>query len=61
ASLFEDGLVIAALWLATQHPVVFGILLAITVVLMWIVTWVLFKFLRAAFRRLRTLFSSASA
>jgi len=61
ASLFEDGLVIAALWLATQHPVVFGILLAITVVLMWIVTWVLFKFLRAAFCRLRTLFSSASA
>ena len=61
ASLFEDGLVIAALWLATQYPVAFGILLAIAVVLMWIVTWVLFKFLRAAFRRLRTLFSSASA
>jgi hypothetical protein len=61
ASLFEDGLVIGALWLATQQPVFFGALLAITVVLMWVVTWVLFKFLRAAFRRLRTLFSSASA
>jgi hypothetical protein len=61
ASLFEDGLVIGAVWLATQQPVVFGVLLAITVVLMWIVTWVLFKFLRAAFRRLRSLFSSAPA
>lgn len=60
ASLFEDGLVIAALWLATHQPVIFGILLAITVVLMWIVTWVLFKFLRAAFRRLRAFFSSSS-
>ncbi|MCU0957877.1 MAG: DUF4126 domain-containing protein [Hydrogenophaga sp.] len=61
ASLFEDGLVIGAVWLATQQPVVFGVLLAITVVLMWIVTWVLFKFLRAAWRRLRSLFSSAPA
>jgi hypothetical protein len=61
ASLFEDGLVIGAVWLATQQPVVFGVLLAITVVLMWIVTWVLFQFLRAAFRRLRSLFSSAPA
>jgi uncharacterized membrane protein YcaP (DUF421 family) len=44
-------------WLATNHPVAFGILLAITVVLMWIVTWMLFKFLRAALRRLRNFFS----
>ena len=34
ASLFEDGLVIAALWLATHQPVIFGILLAITVAVM---------------------------
>ena len=60
-SLVEDGLVIGAVWLATSHPVVFGILLLIALVLMWIVTWMLFKFLRAAFRRLRALFSPDSA
>ncbi len=60
-SLVEDGLVIGAVWLATNEPVVFGILLLIALVLMWIVTWTLFKFLRAALRRLRDLFSSASA
>lgn len=60
-SLVEDGLVIGAVWLATSHPVVFGILLLIALVLMWIVTWMLFKFLRAAFRRLRNLFSPDSA
>jgi hypothetical protein len=60
-SLVEDGLVIGAVWLATNHPVVFGILLLIALVLMWIVTWMLFKFLRAAFRRLRSLFSPDSA
>lgn len=60
-SLLEDGLVVAALWLATSHPLVFGVLLCIAVVLMWIVTWMLFKFLRAAFRRALSLFSSATA
>ncbi len=58
-SLVEDGLVVGAVWLATQHPVVFGILLVIAVVLMWIVTWMLFKFLRAVFRRLSGWFSPA--
>lgn len=60
-SLVEDGLVIGAVWLATNEPVIFGILLLIALVLMWVVTWMLFKFLRAAFRRLRSLFSSDSA
>lgn len=60
-SLVEDGLVIGAVWLATNHPVIFGILLLIVLVLMWIVTWMLFKFLRAAFRRLRALFAPDSA
>ena len=58
-SLLEDGLVVGAVWLATNHPVAFGILLVIAVVLMWIVTWMLFKFLRVVFRRMRALFSSA--
>lgn len=60
-SLLEDGLVIGAVWLATHHPVVFGVLLLIALVLMWVVTWLLFKFLRAAFRRLRALFAPDSA
>jgi len=60
-SLVEDGLVVGAVWLATNHPLVFGVLLVIAVVLMWIVTWMLFKFLRAVFRRAQTLFSSATA
>jgi hypothetical protein len=60
-SLVEDGLVVGAIWLATNHPLVFGVLLAIAVVLMWIVTWMLFKFLRAVFRRAQSLFSSATA
>lgn len=51
-SLFEDGLVVGAVWLATQHPLVFGVLLVIVVFLMWWVTWLLFKFLRTALRRL---------
>ncbi len=60
-SLVEDGLVVGAVWLATNHPLAFGVLLVIAVVLMWIVTWMLFKFLRAVFRRAQSLFSSATA
>ena len=36
----------------------FGVLLLITVVLMWIVTWMLFKFLRTVFRRVRSFFTA---
>lgn len=61
ASLLEDGLVVGVLWLATNHPLIFGVLLIISVVLMWIVTWLLFKFLRAALRRLRALLSPGAA
>ena len=61
ASLLEDGLVVGALWLATNHPLIFGVLLVMAVVLMWIVTWLLFKFLRAALRRLRALLSPGAA
>jgi hypothetical protein len=50
-SLVEDGLVVGALWLATQHPMLFAVLLALVVVLMWITIWALFKFLRAVWRR----------
>lgn len=59
-SLVEDGLVVGAVWLATNHPLAFAFLLAITVVLMWIVTWMLFKFLRAVLRRARSFFTATA-
>jgi hypothetical protein len=50
-SLLEDGLVVGALWLATQQPLLFAVLLVIAVLAMWALTWFLFRFLRAAWRR----------
>ncbi|MCW5655101.1 DUF4126 domain-containing protein [Hydrogenophaga sp.] len=50
-SLLEDGLVVGALWLATQHPLLFAVLLVFMVLAMWALTWFLFRFLRAAWRR----------
>ncbi len=52
ASLTEDGLVLGALWLATQHPLVFAVLLAVVVVLLGVLTWMLWRFFRAVLRRL---------
>ena len=60
ASLLEDGLVVAAVWLATHHPLVFGVLLTLVVILMAVVTWMLFKFLRAVIGRLRRWLAGAS-
>ncbi len=60
ASLVEDGASVGAIWLAATHPLVFGVLLAVVVVLMWIVTWWLVKFLRRAFARLSQFFSSGA-
>ena len=59
ASLFEDGLVVAALWLAVAHPLVFGVALLVAVVLMTVLTITLFKFLRAAWRRLSVFLSGS--
>lgn len=53
ASLFEDGLVIAVVWLATQYPVAFGIALAVMMALAIAVIVLLFKFFKAVLRRLR--------
>ncbi|WP_070400419.1 DUF4126 domain-containing protein [Hydrogenophaga sp. PML113] len=50
-SLLEEGLVVAALWLATNHPLVFAVLLVVIVLVMWWITWTLFRFLRAVWRR----------
>lgn len=51
-SLLEDGLVVGALWLAVQHPLLFAIALAITLVLTVLLIAALFKFLKAIGRRL---------
>lgn len=60
ASLVEDGLVVGAVWLATAHPLVFGVVLAVTVVLMWVVTVSLFRFLRTVFRRVSAFFATGT-
>jgi len=59
ASLVEDGLVVGAVWLATMYPLVFCIVLLITVALLGVVTVLLFKFLRAVLRRLSAFLSGS--
>ena len=59
ASLFEDGLVVAVVWLATQHPLWFGVALVVMVVLSVLLLVVLFKFLRAVWRRVSSVFSGS--
>ena len=57
-SLVEDGAVMGAMWLATNHPIVFGITLAITLLLsIWLLV-VLVKYLKAILRRLSGWFSN---
>ena len=52
-SLLEDGLVVGAMWLATQHPLVFALALSVMLVLMVVVLVTLFRFLKATTRRVR--------
>jgi hypothetical protein len=58
-SLFEDGLVVGALWLAATHPVIFGIALCLTVALMVLLLVVLFRFLKGVITTLSQFFSGA--
>jgi hypothetical protein len=60
-SLLEDGLVVGALWLAVQHPLLFGAALVVTLVLTVVLIVLLFKFLRAIGRRLATWFKPSPA
>ena len=60
-SLLEDGLVVGAMWLATQHPLIFAVALAITLVLMVLLLVTLFRFLKAALRRVRSWFGAVPA
>lgn len=51
-SLVEDGAVMGMMWLATNHPIAFGITLCFVLALsIWLVI-VLFKYLKAIFRKL---------
>ena len=59
-SLFEDGLVVGVVWLATQYPVAFGFALVIMLVLSVLLMIVLFKFLRAVIRRLSSFFGGSA-
>ncbi|MEO6972405.1 MAG: DUF4126 domain-containing protein [Rhodoferax sp.] len=60
-SLFEDGLVLGALWLATQHPLIFAFALVVTLVLTGLLLAALFKFLKAVTRRVASWFSAVPA
>ena len=55
-SLLEDGLVMAMMWLATNYPVAFGIVLLVVLVLsIWLLV-VLLKFLKSLLRRIKNWF-----
>lgn len=58
ASLVEDTLVPAGLWLAVAHPLAFGAALLVVLVLSVVLTVVLFKFLRAVLQRARRVFGT---
>ncbi len=60
ASLFEDGLVVAVLWLATQYPLAFGIALALMLLVSVLLLVVLYQFLKAVLRKLRGFFGSGA-
>jgi hypothetical protein len=59
-SLFEDGLVVGVVWLATQYPVAFGFVLVVMVLLSIVLLVVLFKFLRAVLRRVSLFFGGTA-
>jgi hypothetical protein len=60
-SFAEEGLVIFMLWLATEHPVIFGVALLIVLVLSVLLVMMLYKFLKMVFARLRKLFDAEPA
>ena len=53
ASLAEDTASMGAIWLALANPLVYGGVLLVVVIVMWLVIWALWRFLKAAIRRLR--------
>lgn len=55
-SLVEDGVVLGAIWLAMNHPVVFGMALVIVLALSVLLLMLLTKFLKAIYCRVRNWF-----
>lgn len=53
ASLAEDTAAVGAVWLALANPAVFAVVLVVAVLAMWGVTWLLWRFLKAAIRKLK--------
>ncbi len=47
-------------WLATQHPLAFGVALVVTLAVSALLLVVLFKFLRAVLRRVSSFFSGSA-
>jgi hypothetical protein len=58
-SFAEEGLVMFMLWLATNHPVIFGITLLIVLVLSVLLIIALWKFLRMVVRKISDFFSGS--
>ncbi len=58
-SFTEEGLVIFMLWLATNHPVIFGITLLIVLVLSVLLIIALWKFLRLVIRKISNFISGS--
>lgn len=61
ASLAEDTASVGAIWLALTNPLVFAAALLVAVLAMWLATWALWRFLKAAIRRLRSWPGGAAA
>ena len=53
ASLFEDGLAVGVMWLATQHPLLFGVALAVMLGVSVLLLVLLFKFLKIVLGKLK--------
>lgn len=59
ASFAEEGMVMGAMWLATNYPLVFGVVLAVVVLLMIALLISMFRFLKAVIQRVSVFFNGA--
>ena len=60
ASFAEEGMVMGAMWLATNYPLAFGVTLAVVVVLMIALLVSMIKFLRALIARISGFFKGSA-
>ena len=61
ASFFEDGLAVLVVWLATQYPVTFGVVLAVMLIVSVLLLVILYKFLKTVVRKMRAFFGGGAA